>query len=188
MRMSIIVARSNNNIIGLNNKIPWHSAEDFKWFKERTMGNAVIMGRNTFNEIGKPLPGRMNIVITSNKDKALAEDPLLTKYQKVDNINPANKRRHRQLYVVETVEKAKLLCNLYGYDNLFVIGGIRLYNETIDQVDSLYITEVALEVKHNDDDVVHRFSYEPKERDWRILNKIHKGELTFYHYSRKKHF
>lgn len=186
MRLSLIVARSANNVIGLNNTIPWHLPEDFKWFKERTLGHAVIMGRNTFNEIGKPLPGRLNIVITSDIDKALEESPLLIKYQKLDQVNPINKKRHRQLYIVESVDKAKFLCNVYGYDNLFVIGGIRLYNEVIDTVDSMYITEVARQVDHNDDDVVHRFSYEPKTRDWRILNKIHKDDLTFYHYSRIK--
>ena len=67
-KISIIVAMSKNNVIGANNALPWHISEDLKRFKSLTMGKPIIMGRKTFDSIGRPLPGRKNIVITRNTD------------------------------------------------------------------------------------------------------------------------
>ncbi len=66
MKISAIVAMGENRAIGFRGNIPWHLSADFKKFKEVTMGHPVIMGRKTFESIGKPLPGRMNIVVTTN--------------------------------------------------------------------------------------------------------------------------
>lgn len=68
MKIAIIAAMGENRAIGLRGKIPWHLATDFKRFKELTMGHPIIEGRKTYESIGKPLPGRTNIVITSNRD------------------------------------------------------------------------------------------------------------------------
>ena len=67
-KISIIVAMSKNNVIGAKNALPWHISEDLKRFKSLTMGKPIIMGRKTFDSIGRPLPGRKNIVITRNTD------------------------------------------------------------------------------------------------------------------------
>ena len=67
-KISIIVAMSKNNVIGANNALLWHISEDLKRFKSLTMGRPIIMGRKTFDSIGRPLPGRKNIVITRNTD------------------------------------------------------------------------------------------------------------------------
>ena len=66
MKLSLIVAMSRNGVIGLDNRLPWHLSEDLKYFKSVTMGKPIIMGRKTFDSIGRPLPGRCNIVITRN--------------------------------------------------------------------------------------------------------------------------
>ncbi|MGB9148785.1 MAG: dihydrofolate reductase, partial [Burkholderiales bacterium] len=68
MRKSLIVAMSNNRVIGANNTLPWHLPADLKHFRSLTMGHAIIMGRKTHESIGKPLPGRRNIVVSANKD------------------------------------------------------------------------------------------------------------------------
>ena len=67
MKLSMIAAMSSNNVIGLENKMPWHLPEDFKWFRKHTLGKPVLMGKNTFLSIGKPLPNRENLVLTNSK-------------------------------------------------------------------------------------------------------------------------
>ena len=64
MKLSLIVAVSRNGVIGLNNQLPWHLPEDLKYFKSVTTGKPIVMGRKTYDSIGRPLPGRTNIVIT----------------------------------------------------------------------------------------------------------------------------
>ena len=68
MKLSIIVAMAKNYVIGVNNSLPWYLSEDIQYFKRVTMGKPIIMGRKTFESIGRPLPGRTNIVITRNGD------------------------------------------------------------------------------------------------------------------------
>ena len=73
-----IAAMSLNRVIGVGNKIPWHLPEDFKWFKKMTAGNVVIMGRKTFESLGKPLPKRINIVLTRHRSTSRAPTPIST--------------------------------------------------------------------------------------------------------------
>jgi len=68
MKISLVWAMAQNRVIGRNNNLPWHLPEDLKYFKRITLGKPVIMGRKTFESIGKPLPGRTNIVVTRNAD------------------------------------------------------------------------------------------------------------------------
>ena len=70
-----IAAMSLNRVIGAGNKIPWHLPEDFKWFKQKTLGNVVIMGRKTFESLGKPLPGRINIVLSRHPGRLQRDFP-----------------------------------------------------------------------------------------------------------------
>ena len=70
-----IAAMSLNRVIGAGNKIPWHLPEDFKWFKQTTMGNVVVMGRKTFESLGKPLPNRKNLVLTRHPQKLIKDHP-----------------------------------------------------------------------------------------------------------------
>src|SRR6185295_14650602 len=72
-----IAAMSLNRVIGAGNKIPWYLPEDFKWFKQATMGNVVVMGRKTFESLGKPLPNRKNLILTRHPQSLIKKHPLI---------------------------------------------------------------------------------------------------------------
>ncbi len=117
-----IVATSENNVIGNGGKIPWHISEDFKFFKKTTMGHAMLMGRKTFESLGGPLPGRMHLVVTRNKN-----------YQPDGAV------------VFSTIEEAlghfQKVKGDHG-DKLFIIGGGEIYRQTTDLCDEIYLTRV----------------------------------------------
>jgi dihydrofolate reductase len=118
MKISLIVAMSSNHAIGLNNQMPWHLSADLKRFKQITMGNPIIMGRLTFESIGRPLPGRTNIIVSRN---------------------PAY--RPEGCVVANGAETAiSHGCQLA--DEVFVIGGSTLYEATLPIADTLYITQI----------------------------------------------
>lgn len=116
MKISIISAIDNNNVMGNNGKIPWSFQEDFKYFKEKTMNHPIIMGRKTFQSIGKPLPNRLNIVLSSD-----------------ETYNP-----HDDVLVVSSVKKALSLC--IGADEVFICGGSKIYEEFMSLADNMYLT------------------------------------------------
>lgn len=117
MKLSLIVAMAMNRTIGLNNQMPWHLSADLKKFKQITMGHPIIMGRKTFESIGRPLPGRKNIIISRN-----------SRYQQ------------QGCLVFNSIESALQDC--VANDEVFVIGGATLYKATLAQADRLYITEI----------------------------------------------
>lgn len=116
MRLSLIVAMAKNRVIGNNNRMPWHLPADFVYFKRITTGHPVIMGRKTFESIGRPLAGRRNIVVSRNATFC------------ADGVE-----------VVNSLEAAIKAC--HGED-AFVIGGASLYAEALPRVERIYITEV----------------------------------------------
>ena len=128
MKISLIVAVSRNGAIGLNNQLPWYLPEDLKYFKSVTMGKPLIMGRKTFDSIGRPLPGRANIVLT--------RDPQWTS----DGVK-----------VVQSVEQAlvagEIACEAADVDEIMVIGGEQIYRMTIDLADRIYLTQVDADVE-----------------------------------------
>ena len=117
MKLSLIVAMATNRTIGLNNQMPWHLSADLKKFKKITMGQPIIMGRKTFESIGRPLPGRQNIIISRNPQ-----------YQQPDCL------------VFNDLDSALQSCA--SSDEVFVIGGATLYAATLARADRLYITEI----------------------------------------------
>lgn len=120
-RISIIVAMASNRTIGLNNTLPWHLPADLKHFKALTMGHHIIMGRKTYESIGKPLPGRTSVVVTRNADYS----------------TPG-------VIVVHTLEAAIKAC---GDDKeIFVIGGAELYRQAINLADRIYLTEIDADI------------------------------------------
>lgn len=125
MKLAIIVAAAKNGVIGCNNQLPWHLPQDLKYFKSVTLGKPVIMGRKTYESIGRPLPGRTNIVITRNKDW-VAEGVTVT--------NSFDQALH----------EAKKLLNddaLVSAEAM-VIGGAEIYRSALPFTDRIYLTRV----------------------------------------------
>ena len=121
MIISLIAALDKNRLIGADNGMPWHLPADFKHFKEITMGKPVVMGRKTFESIGKPLPGRQNIVISRNGFSA-------------DGITSVN-----------SIDAA--LHSVGDIEEVMIIGGANIYHQMIDKADRMYLTHVDAECK-----------------------------------------
>ena len=123
MKIAMIAAVAENNAIGINNKMPWYLPGDLRYFKGITMGKPIIMGRKTFDSLGRPLPGRTNIVIT--RDKAW---------------------QHEGVRVVHSLDDAIALGEnialINGNEEIMVIGGEQIYRMALDKADRLYLTRV----------------------------------------------
>ncbi len=127
MQVSLICALARNRTIGINNSLPWHLSEDLKYFKRVTMGCPIIMGRKTWESIGRPLPGRTNIVVS--RDPAYQAEGL----KAVTSIDAA-------LKIAEGV------CFIEGAEQCFVIGGAALYAAALPMADYLHLTRVHAEI------------------------------------------
>ena len=117
MIVTFVVAAAANNAIGKDNQLLWHLPTDLKHFKTITSGHTIIMGRKTFDSMGKPLPNRRNIVITRNQDL------------KIDGAT-----------VTQSLDQALELCN--DEAEVFVIGGAEIYKAALDRTDKIYLTRV----------------------------------------------
>ena len=124
----MIVAMAHNRVIGINNTLPWHLPADLKFFKATTLGKPMIMGRKTFESIGKPLPGRTTIVVTRSADWSV-EGVLV------------------EATIEGAISTAKNIAKRDQVDEVMVVGGATIYQALIDQVDTLYVTHVDLELK-----------------------------------------
>ena len=124
MEKCLIVAAADNNAIGVRGDLPWHISEDLKYFKRVTHGYPVIMGRTTYESIGRPLPGRKNIVLTSRTEI------------------------HPSVICVRSLEEAYAAAE--PSDKCFVIGGASVYAAVIDCVDRLYLTRVHTVIEDAD--------------------------------------
>jgi dihydrofolate reductase len=121
MSISLIVAMAKNRTIGVNNTLPWRCPEDLKHFKALTMGHHMIMGRKTFDSIGKPLPGRTTVVVTRNFD------------MKIDGCT-----------IAHSLPEALSACA--GDEEIFIVGGADIYRQAVAVADTLYITEIQQDV------------------------------------------
>lgn len=119
--LSAIVAMSANRVIGRDGTLPWHYPEDLKFFKRTTLGHPILMGRATFESIGRPLPGRQNIVLSTT----LPETPGITLIRNLSELTSA------------CPEAAKI----------FVIGGARLFADLLPQCDELFLTYIDQEIE-----------------------------------------
>lgn len=166
MIISAIVAVSDNNAIGRDNQLPWHLPEDLKFFKRTTMGKPMLMGRKTFDSLGRVLKDRLHIVVSRQKDLQLPEGVLL-----YDNIDDAMKRMEQ-----ENAEEG------------VIIGGGIIFEETMDLLDRLYITQV-----HTTIDDAHAFFPHVNHAHWKLVweekhtaDEKHAFDYTFQQWERIK--
>ena len=150
--ISMIVARSRNHVIGRDNQMPWKISADLQFFKRVTMGFPVIMGRKTWESIGRPLPGRRNIVVSRNPDLIL---------------NGAE--------LASSVDEA--LNRLSETPRVFVIGGEQLFTQAFPKADQLYITEIEMDVEGGD-----TFFKVPNPDEWLEVERTpgSEGEIAFH--------
>ena len=149
--ISMIVARSRNHVIGRDNQMPWKISADLQFFKRVTMGHPVIMGRKTWESIGRPLPGRRNIIVSRNSDYEATGGEL-----------------------VGSLDEA--LNSLSEFPRVFVIGGEQLFTQAFPKADRLYITVIDMDVEGGD-----TFFEIPNEADWKELERTpgSEGDITF---------
>lgn len=122
MIISLIAAVGKNRELGFKGKIPWYIPEDFKHFKQTTMGHHMVMGRKTFESIGKALPGRTTIVLSKSSDNSTSQIPW-----------------------VSNIEKALTLAQSNGEEELFIVGGGQIYSLFADRADKIYLSTVDFE-------------------------------------------
>jgi|TARA_B100002003_G_C14035945_1_gene499190 dihydrofolate reductase len=164
MRISLIVAASENNVIGRDNALPWSLPDDLKFFREKTEGHPILLGRKNYESIGRALPKRRNIIISRQADLA------------IDGCE-----------VVASVEDAISLAKTDEEEEIFVIGGGEIYNLALPLVDRVYLTRVHTELEGN----VY-FSDLPAEeweevsREEHAVDDRHEYAFTFLTYDRVK--
>ena len=139
--ISMIVARSRNHVIGRDNQMPWKISADLQFFKRVTMGYPVIMGRKTWESIGRPLPGRRNIVVSRNANYEAAGGELASSLDAALN-------------------------QLNEAPRVFVIGGEQLFTQAFDKADRLYITEIEMDIQGGD-----TFFEIPNESVWKEVER-----------------
>ena len=164
MKISIIVAMATNGVIGRNNQLPWHLPADLKHFKQTTMGKPILMGRKTWESIGRPLPGRTNIVITRDSSYSAAG-----------------------CVVVNSIDAA--IAAAGEQDEVMVIGGAELYRQVLSDTDTIYLTRIHAvvegdtcfpEIRNTEWHQVERVDYEADEKNshgysFIRLDRVHAG-------------
>ena len=155
MLISTIVATAQNNVIGKDNQIPWYLPADLQYFKKITINHHIIMGRNCFESIGRPLPKRTNVVVTRN--------PFFIATGCV---------------VTHSIEEALRLAEKNGEEEVFIIGGGEIYQQSVEFWDRIYWTEVAL---NTEGDV---FFPKIEMKNWKLTSeekhaKDDKNEMDF---------
>lgn len=125
LTFSLIAALGENRVIGMNNSMPWHLPADFKYFKTTTLGKPIIMGRKTWDSLGRPLPGRLNLVVSRQKDLTLEGAEVFSS-------------------LADAIARAEDWAQQQGVDEVMLIGGAQLYAQGLVHADRLYLTRVDL--------------------------------------------
>lgn len=126
--LSLIAGIAENRVIGIDNSMPWHLPGDFKYFKEKTLGKPVIMGRKTWDSIGRPLPGRLNLVVSRQTGLQLEGAEVYASLQ-------------------EAIARAEEWAAEHGADEMMLIGGQQLYGQGLPHANRLYLTRIELNVE-----------------------------------------
>jgi dihydrofolate reductase len=126
MRLSILVAVAENGVIGRNGQLPWRLSDDLRRFKQLTMGHTIIMGRRTWESIGRALPGRRTVVVSRSPDFRT----------NVDGVETAG-----------GLDQALAMAQAAGDEEVFIIGGAELYRESLGRANRLYLTRVSVDIE-----------------------------------------
>lgn len=164
MKISAIAAMSNNRVIGVGSQIPWHLPDDFKWFKKHTLNRHIIMGRKTFESIGRPLPKRTNVVIT--RDMFYAASGCM---------------------ITHSISEAIELAEVNGEEEVFICGGGTIYEQSKHLWDKVYLTKVNLEVEGGTAFFPEFLNEEWKQtfKEHHPTNKTHKSDFVFEIYEKQ---
>lgn len=160
MKIILIAAVAKNNVIGRSTgEMPWHSKEDFQHFKQTTFGFPIIMGRKSFESLGKPLKGRLNIILTKNSKL---------------------KEKFEEIMIFNSLEQAYEYCDVANNEKIFVIGGGQIFKQAINDADEMIISHMDFDAKG---DVVF-----PKINlsKWKISSREKRSEFEIVTYVRKK--
>lgn len=159
MKIIIIAAIAKNNVIGKSNgEMPWHVKEEFQHFKNTTVGHPVIMGRKTFETLGKPLKGRENLIVTRNKDFKVESDETL---------------------VMFSLDEAIRYCKIKNYEKAFIIGGGNIYHQAMPLADEMILSFMKFEAEG---DVTFP---EIKNTEWRIQSSEDREKFEIRIYVKK---
>lgn len=141
MKISVIVARTKNKVIGKDNQMPWHLPVDLAWFRQNTVGKPVIMGRKTYESIGRLLPKRPNIILSRSGFEV------------------------EGAYSAESLEQAVELAKSFANsDEIMIIGGGELFKQALPQADTLYLTEIQAEIEGDT-------FFEFNEENWQLAEE-----------------
>ena len=143
MTLSLLLATDENNVIGKDNQLPWHLPNDLKYFKNLTWGMPILMGRKTFESIGKPLPGRKSIVITRNIDW-----------------------QAEGVTVVHSISDAIELAKSEAVKEIFVIGGAEIFNSSLKDAQRIYLTRIHHQFEGDT-------FFQDLDQAWQLVNSKH---------------
>ena len=156
--LSLIAALAHNRVIGRDNQLPWHLPADLKHFKALTLGKPIIMGRKTWDSLGRPLPGRLNIVVSRQPGLTLEGAEVFATLE-------------------DAIARADVWARAEGAEELMLIGGAQLYELGLARADRLYLTRVGLDPEGD------AFFPEVDEAIWRITSSVEhpaSAETPFY--------
>ena len=143
MKLSILVALSENNVIGRDGELPWRLPDELQYLKRLTMGHTLLMGRKTYESIGKPLPGRTSIVMSRNPDY----------------------KPHPEVFTVASLAGGIEIAVGRGESELFVFGGESIYAEALPRADRLYLSRVHAQIEGD----AHFPAFDPN--DWKLVGE-----------------
>lgn len=184
--ISAIAAMAKNRVIGKDGGMPWHLPADLKHFRKTTMGKPIIMGRKSYESLGRPLPGRINIVV-SRSYKCLPDNHPTKIFREMEPLAEAapltaQEEPHFFTDIKDAIEFAQLTAASHSMDEVFITGGGEIYKQTLPLTDRLYLTVIDRE--YDGDTYFPEFDW----NDWKIVGEQkHEGDpaFTFFTLERK---
>lgn len=162
MKISVIVARTQNKVIGKDNQMPWHLPVDLAWFRQNTLGKPVIMGRKTYESIGRLLPKRPNIILSRSGFEV--------------------EGAYSTTSLEQAVELAKSFANT---DEIMIIGGGELFKQALPMADTLYLTEIQAEIEGDTFFEFDEENWQFVEEKWSDIDENNSYRCRFMRLKRK---